>query len=246
MKRKRKILLTAGVCAILLSGCGSSLPDMTEDQVDAIGEYAAITLLKYDANSKSRLVDMATMEEVQKALEEQRLPEEQETNLPSGDITEPEQQPAVIDNTGNAGNEMADSLEEFLELPEGMRIACTGYEVAQSYQEEGDMYFALEASAGKQLLVLSFALDNQSDEDRGLRFIDLQNSYRVTVNGDYTRTALTTMLDNDLATFMGTVKAGESRTLVLLLEIDPDKVPQVNTITLNFKNTQTSYTLQIV
>lgn len=236
MKKKMKILLAAGGVAALLTGCSSSLPDMTEDQVDAIGEYAAVTLLKYDANSKSRLVDLAVLE---KAEEPQQLPQVQ---LPDNDAKEPEKQQVVIDNTGNGGVTAASSLEEFMGLPDGMTLTYIGYDIVQSYQEEGDVYFALEASAGKQLLVLSFYLNNQTGAEQPMRLIDQHNSYRVTVNEDYTRTALTTMLNNDLSTYIETLSDGTGRQLVLLYEIDP---VQVDTITLKFKNTEATYTMQV-
>ena len=37
--------------------CGNEIPDLTEEESQRIGEYAAVTLLKYDANNRSRLVD---------------------------------------------------------------------------------------------------------------------------------------------------------------------------------------------
>ncbi len=241
MMKRKGIVLTAGIGAVLgamlLSGCGNTLPEMTDDQADAIGEYAAITLLKYDANSKSRLVDISV-------LEESAAPE-----LPV--ITEPdpiqpetaETGPTVTDRTDPSGGvTAATSLEEFMGLPDGMTLTYTGYDVVQSYQEEGDVYFALEASAGKQLLVLSFYLNNQTGAEQPMRLIDLHNSYRVTVNEDYTRTALTTMLNNDLSTYIETLSDGAGRQLVLLYEIDP---VQVDTITLKFKNTETTYTMQV-
>ena len=245
MKRESKILILAGVCAMLsMAGCGSSLPDMTDEQVNAIGEYAAVTLLKYDANSKSRLVDQATLEQIE-LQEAQQVQANIEPEIIGGGKNDTEQQ-VVIDNTQDTGATMASSLEDFLELPAGMSLTYAGYEVGQSYQEDGDLYFSLEASAGKQLLILSFTLENQSGEDKELRLLDQRNSYRITVNDEYTRTALTTMLENDLATFIGTIRAGESRTMVLLTEIDPDKVAQVDTIAIKFKNMQTSYAQQVL
>ena len=238
----KKLMAAACIGTLLFAGCGSTLPDMTDDQVNAVGEYAAMTLLKYDANSKSRLVDVSLLTE----------PEVQETIpvVPQPEITQPEQpedtEQTVIDRTEGQDEAVSASLEEFLALPEGLLLTYSGDEVTQSYQEEGDLYFALEASAGKQLLILKFDMVNQSGADQEIRFIDQQNSYRVTVNEDYTRTALTTMLDNDMATFMGNIRAGESRTLVLLYEIDLDKLQQVDSLTIKFKNRETSYTSDVL
>jgi len=211
--------------------------------VSTVGEYAAITLLKYDANAKSRLVDLSMLEE-QPIQETAPVIEEPDTSQQQKDK---EQEQTVIDKTGGQNSiPVAESMEKFLNLPAGVSLAYSGYEVAQSYREEGDLYFALEASAGKQLLILSFDLMNQSGTDQNIRLIDQHNSYRISVNSDYTRTALTTMLDNDMTTFMGDIKAGAERKLVLLIEIDPVQIPQVDSLSLQFKNSEMTYALQVL
>ena len=45
------------VMALGMTACGNEIPDLTEAESQRVGEYAAVTLLKYDANHRSRLVD---------------------------------------------------------------------------------------------------------------------------------------------------------------------------------------------
>lgn len=235
-----------GLCAVMLTGCGAALPEMSDEDLHSVGEYAAITLLKYDANSKSRLVDLSGLQEEneQPAMPQiQDTPEEPKPQEPENSVPET----PVIDRTENeTGNgEGTDSMESFFALPESVKLVYSGREIADSYQEDANLYFALEAAAGKKLLILHFDMINQSGEDQAISIIDQRNSYRVTVSEGYTKAALTTMLENDLATFMGTILAGESRDLVLLVEVDQDRVDQIGTVTLNLKNEQKTYTIQL-
>ena len=40
-----------------MTACGNEIPDLTEAESQRVGEYAAVTLLKYDATLRSRLAD---------------------------------------------------------------------------------------------------------------------------------------------------------------------------------------------
>ena len=56
---KKRIVCGALLCVMALgmTACGNEIPDLTEAESQRVGEYAAVTLLKYDANNRSRLVD---------------------------------------------------------------------------------------------------------------------------------------------------------------------------------------------
>lgn len=226
---------------LLLAGCGDSVPDMTEEQKNAISEYAAITLLKYDANARSRLVDLSRIEE------QPVLPVSDQTPTPE---PEPEQKPdaqdvPVMDNS-STDVMSADSLENFLELPEGVSLSFSEYGLTDSYQEGDNQYFALEATEGKVLLVLHFSLQNASGADQEINLLDRSDVYRITVNGSYTRTALPTMLSNDLSTYQGTLTANAAEDVVLLIEVNPGDVENMESISLNLKNESKTYTIQLL
>ena len=236
------------LATMLLTGCGAALPDMTDEDANAIGEYAAITLLKYDANSRSRLVDLSQIEQSEEAQEPsvtepssaEPLPEEQ----PSAEPLDLENTPVTDTNTSEP--EMADSLESFFELPEGVSLLCTGYEFTQSYEGEENTHFALEATEGKELLVLQFTMQNQSGSSQEINIFDRRDNYRVSVNASDTRTALSTMLIEDLSTYKGALPDGGTEKLVLVFELEAAQTGSVESIVLSLKNDVNSYTIQVL
>ena len=60
-------------CAVLFGGCASEIAELTPEQQQQVGEYAAFAMLKYDAEHRSRLVDYS---EVEAADEKARLAQE--------------------------------------------------------------------------------------------------------------------------------------------------------------------------
>lgn len=242
---KKKTVAVMCMMALLLTGCNSQFPDLSDEEAAAIGEYAAITLLKYDANGRSRLVDLSQVEE-EPVLEVAPEPEQQPEQVVPEQSVEPEiQQPnQPVDNIEN--EMLAESIESFLELPEGMSVSYIGYDLCRSYQEDENTYFALEASEGKELLVARFVLQNDSGSTQEIDLLDRRDNYRLTVNETYTRTALTTLLSSDMSTYLGTVEAGASEELVLVIEIEQTEVEDVQSITLNLKNASKTYTIQLL
>lgn len=245
---KKKTVAVMSIMALLLSGCGGDFPDLTDEQAEVIGEYAAVTLLKYDANSRSRLVDLAQVEE--EPVEEnepvvEKKPEVAEPEPSKEPETEQSSAPKQSESTVEVENMVA-SMEEFLELPDGVFVSYKEYEMCQSYQEEGSLYFALEASEGKQILVVKFDLRNEASETREINLLDRRDNYRLTVNGTYTRTALMTLLANDLSTYIGTLEPGTSQEVVLLIEVDETEAKNVQMISLNLKNELKTYTIQLL
>lgn len=242
---KKKIVAVVCIIPLLLSGCNSEFPDLTDEQAKVIGEYAAVTLLKYDANNRSRLVDLSQVEEKPVAEitpEVEKQPELEPPKEPEAvkpvDPEKPEQ---------NAkGEEAVSSIEEFLDLPEGVSVSYVGYDLCQSYQDKDSLYFIIEASEGKELLVAKFELTNDSSAAQEINLLDRRDNYRLTVNESYTRTTLTTLLENDLSTYMGTLESGVSKEVVLLIEVDAADATNVQNISLNLKNELKTCTIQLL
>ena len=240
------------VSVLLLTGCGSEMPDMTEEQEKAVGEYAAMMLLRHDAGNRSRLVDLSAVEEETEGAAKEPSAESQtaETESPEASLEEggaPSEETMAEQNPQPSEENAAASMEAFFGLPEGMTITYQGAQTCQSYPEAQDtnVYFALDAAAGKSLLVLSFDIANQTGTDADINLLQQNARYSVTVNGQTTRNALTTMLTNDMSTFMGTIPAAGSVNVVLIVEMDQEVLNGVSSISLRMKNDATTYTIQL-
>lgn len=237
---KKRGVAIACLAALLLSGCGDVMPNLTEEENNVIGEYAAIQLLRYDVSTRSRLVDPDLLQdepEPVQPVEPQNPPEEE--NPPESQMPET----PVKDNTAAAVTESPESL---LELPEGMSLIYTGYETDSVYQEDGNSYFVLEAAEGKELLILHFSLQNAADVPRTVDLFGNSTVYRVTVNGDYTRAALMTMLSNDLVTYSGTVPAAGAADVVLVVEVESGIMESAESIILNMKKDSRTCVMQLL
>ena len=247
--RNKNIVCGALLCTMMLSmtACGNEIPNLTEEESQRVGEYAAVTLLKYDANNRSRLVDP---EMVIAKLEKEAAKEA------AREAAKAAQEEAKAEETGSTGTteetmptaqeDITASMEDFFCLPEGVSIAYEDYMVADSYPEDEAEYFALDASAGKKLLVLRFRLTNGTEQEEKIDLLNTNSRYIITVNDSIRANALTTMLPNDMSTYAETLEPGQDQELVLLLEVNEDVADAVQAIALRLKNASNEYTIQLL
>ena len=127
--RNKNMVCGALLCAMMLSmtACGNEIPDLTEEESQRVGEYAAVTLLKYDANNRSRLVDpemvIAKLEkEAAKEASQEEEKAEETGSTGTTEVTMP-----------TAQEEITASMEDFFGLPEGVSITYEDYMVADSF-----------------------------------------------------------------------------------------------------------------
>ena len=243
MRKRIIIALTTVMMALCLSGCGENqIPDLTDEQMQLIGEFTAITLMRYDANHRSRLVDYTLLEELaMETPDPETTPEPEQTREPAG-MDPVDDTPVVGANSQTGANA---SLEETLEFPENVTVAYIGHALYDVYPE-GESDFAIRATAGNKLLVLNFSISNTTAQDQTFDLLTMEPSFRITVNGNYTRRALLTGLENDFSTFMDTLPAGESTTAVLVIEVDSEMADNLTSISLNLKNDSKTYTIQLL
>ena len=103
-----------------------------------------------------------------------------------------------------------------------------GYDLTQSYPSNAsdeDIFFAMDATDGSQLLVLRFMAMNVSSTDQTLNMLSYGAKFRVSVNGGTGQSVLTTMLLDDMQTYNDVLPAGAGVELVSIVE-----VPQGNSI----------------
>ena len=216
--------------AILMTGCGSVMPDLTEEETEIISEYAAGVLLKYDRVHGGRLMSEAEyeMEENKKAereaaasAAEQQNEEENAAEESAASDTE------VVDVSQDAEVVVPSTIEEYYDIQD-ITFQYTGYELTDSYpsdSEEDNVFFAMDATEGMQLLVLKFTATNVSSADQTLDMIGYGVRFKVSVNGGSGENVLSTMLLNDMQNYKGVISAGTGTELVSIVE-----VPQANTV----------------
>lgn len=237
-KKNIVAVLTAAVLSVGLTGCGkNAIPDMTDEQVKMISEYVAVTMMKYDANHRSRLVDLPQ--------------EDKKPNVPSEpSATEPPSGMGPVDDTpvkDPAATENPYTMEEVLGLPDGVTLAYTGHRLCDVYPDAVENgFFSLGAAKGKKLLVLSFTINNASDQEQRIDLLTSGTAFRVAVNEGRSKRALSSGLPEELTTYSGMIPANSGVETVVLLEVDEETASNMQSISLNVKNGEKSYTEQLL
>lgn len=253
MKKKIFAMLFVGM-TLIMTGCGNAIPDMTDEQLQTVGEYTAMLLLSHDVNYKSRLVDvesLPTAESLDSSGDETLAtptPIPEETPAPENVGMDPTEDTPIVDLTDgqNGGVQETLSLEEILDLPGQLVLSYTGYEIADSYPQDASEaeYFTVDAENGKQLLVLHFNLQNPGEGTENVYIKGQSLVIKVSVNG-ITSNSLATLLENDLAYYQGSVNPGESRETVILVEYDAQALRDVASVEINVKNGEKNTTIRL-
>lgn len=240
--RKNYLAVVLPIIMVLSAGCGNAIPDMTEEQATEIGQYAAGLLLKYEKNRINRLVDLEALEEEVKSQAAEDTLHASTTEDGAG--MSPVDDTPVIPTTETQENEpeIAEPMEQFLELPEGIIVQYQGVFAADYYP---DAQGAVTAIEGSSLLVLNFQIINQSQTNQYVDILQKFPVFRVTVNGNVTKNVLYTMLQDDLSTYMGEIAAGETVNAVLLIEVEESIAGNVESVSLTMKNETKSSTIQL-
>lgn len=229
--KKGKIIGVLAISACMLTGCIDSMPDMTEEQSELVAEYAADMLLKYSPNYHYRIADE---EEVASAEAEMETSQEEET-------TQEESQPSQdLSQTGSgetvsvgAETSVEDGSEYDLATFFGMEqfsIRYASCEITDAYPKaESGAGFSVTAPQGYNLLILHFDVENLGEETAQCDLFDQINKVRVNVNDAGYVQALSTLLTNDLTTYMEDIPAGEVADAVVAVPVEQTDLDEIQT-----------------
>ncbi|HKM34103.1 MAG TPA: hypothetical protein VJY54_05110 [Lachnospiraceae bacterium] len=226
---KRKTICSAAILLLVVfSGCGSKLPQMTYEQEKAIVEYAASTVMQRMEDYNSRLVDLSLYDSLETEPEE----------------TEPVGMDLIADTqTIDVSSEESQlSIEEVLSLSD-IDFQYGSYEVSDTYpnEETKNPYFTLDASNRKKLLILHFTLQNLAEEDKEVNIFSMTPQFIVTINDDKRKSALSTILLDDISTYVGELSASAQKNLFLIVEIEEETAASIENIKLTV-STDIGYT----
>ena len=250
MRKKRLHTIIEVTCSsliLVLAGCGSATVQYSDDEMKQIAEYVAYSYLKEQTAENSRLVDdaaieeydknQAAWEEARKAGEEQKKLEEKKGNE---GMRPTEDTPTENKNKKSDGSNLLDSFEEivpYYHLPENVTISYKNYSLLKSYMDASDQAIAMEASAGKQLLIMNFEISNSGESAVVTDLFSKTNAMSVSVNGNRYGVQKT-ILPNDMTTFCEELQPGETRQLIYLIEVD-QSVTESNEMIFRLKNSET-------
>lgn len=238
MKNKKMrpfIILLAGTLLVSLSGCGNTIPALSEEQEALVVEYASTAVLKHDANYQGKLMDLSAL------ANEEETPEEETTQEPVEDTNIPEESAPVQEPQQEAGNaeqeeaQVQANAEQVLGLHD-VSLTCSGYEVDEFYPKNGnEIYFVMNATPGNNLLVMRFTLRNLLNEEQEIQIRPGAVRVKIDLNGGE-KNALTTMLLNDLATYQGTLGPNEETELVVVGEYPVEDLQVIDSLSVKLKN----------
>ena len=233
MRKRWSLLLVLCCISYIFAGCGTQIPDMTEEERKEISEYAAGLLLKYDTSQPSRLVDLDKLE-AEAPSKPTQAPEEDETVIvtpapgESGEQTEESNEPKETPKP-----DTGEPLESTLLLSDELTVRYVTYEAVKSYADASQGSQEVDASQGKKLLVFSFEIVNNSTETQEIDMLQDNIRYKVYV-GDVLCNGMLTMFANDLATYMGDIGAGEVKELKLFAQVKEELLQEANGIYIEF------------
>ncbi len=230
MKHKKiGAMLIALVLGATLTGCGTPLYSMTEDEYNLVIAYAAESVSKFNIYQNDGIVDFDISE----------LEEEEETESETEDTTEDSGNTQIRPGESDGGNSQNTgktvSITEALGLPKTLTYTYKGMEVSDHYSEPAG---SVPANSGNAFVILSFEL--KATEDTEIDLFSLSPRFTLKSN-DKETTQKVSMLTTDLATYIGTVKGGSSQTVVILFEMSEEEANNVKDFTLSVTvNSQTS------
>ncbi len=239
--KKGKVLGLLAMSAVLLTGCVDSMPELTAEQSEIIAEYAAGLLLKYSSNYNYKI---ASEEEVAAALAaaEQEVSEPETEQAAESDSGQPEeetgQQEAVSPETETAEAEPEQQVQFVADLDfaaelgiDDLIIRYQSFEICSSFPQDNSG-FSVDAAQGKKLLVMHFDLEGLPEKDVDCNLFDYDIKMRVNVNDTASATVLSTLLPNDLASYMDVVHAGDIVDVVAVAAIEDMTEEEIQTLTL--------------
>lgn len=252
--KKGKVLCMLVMSAVLLTGCVDAMPDLTREQSGMIAEYAASLLLKYSPSYNYKIVseeEIAAAKAAEQELAESQMQEETGT---SEEQMESENLQQTSDETFMETGE-TDPYDSVMYLSSSdadlaaelgindIIIKYQSYEVCDSYPQNSSG-FSVDAAQGKKLLIVHFDLQSSSDENVECNLFDYDLKVRMNVNGT-TIKALSTMLPNELMSYMDTIPAAEMADVVAVAEINDLSETDIESLVLTISSNSSDCTIEL-
>lgn len=240
--RKRSCVLLMAV-TLGLTGCSTSVPDLSKIDNDIAGQYVADALLQKDKNYDDSLEYDHSKLEATPTPEPTVVPTVEPTVSPDSSQTQSSQsagdsqQGASTKGEGQTEeNTKSVSMGELFGVS-GISVKATSYGVKKSY---GTDYAVCTPAKGKKLLVVYFTVSNTGNTTQKVKLANKKIQYGLQVDGKTLGQPLKTIVDADLQYFNEKIAPGKQKQGVLLFEVDKGaKISQVS-VEAVYKNAKAS------
>lgn len=231
------------IISAILCGCGAKVPEMSETEEAVVVEYATNLLVKYSSVADRTLLNKAELEvEIAKEVEEKerlfKTKEMEKAYLQSMNDNKLKDATANIDKeeTSAAASVPQKTVSEFV-AEDSISINYASHSLGDSYPDNSveDFFLAMDATAGHQLCVVKFWVENLSATDKELNMLNKQIRYSLRIDGGKVIQAQSTLLMDDLSSYVGTIPANGKEQMVLIFEV-PGDLSQIETLDLIMKD----------
>ena len=225
-KYKRYLCIVVAVMMLFLTGCGTELYELTEEEETLIVQSAAYLLAKHNIQQKDGVNGYP-------------LPDSfEEDESESGSNTE--------NGSGNGDSTMP--IDEMIYLAElighkdSLKIRYEGSYVSKNYKE-GAAYI-VDAQAGKTFYVVKLKMTNISGQEVVVN--NAGNSPVVKLVSDaVTVRSEVTFLTSDFSTYQGKLGVGQSVDTILLFEVTESIADKISTPTLQITIGKSTKTIKL-
>ena len=223
--------MLAMVMAVSLIGCGNEIPELSDEELYMVEEYAAKLLLKYDANyhgttlSDEEISEMRNeaerRAEVQAKAEEDRKLREQKKAEKAKEDEKKEESGEKNETPEPVYADIAASLGL-----EGISIDYAGFTFSGVYPMDSELTQGLaHAPSGKKFMVLAFRMSNNSGADKEIDMNAVNPSFTIVLGAGVKKSAQPSMQGDNLLGFHETLAAGESKDVQLFIEVNANTEP---------------------
>lgn len=254
--KKSIILMLISAMTVGLVGCGQlvEMPELDDEQTAMVTEYAAGLILKNNKGYEGNYLDEDELAEQESIEAEERAKQREMDEAAARYLALKENAKKNKENESSKGSDSESKPAEPVEQAvgnvaefygmSGFDVAYTGCEICDSYPSSGeDLLMAMDATAGKDLYVLSFSVTNNSPEPQNFdMFYRNPNFYLVTGSGEKIHYQATLLLD-DMAAYSGDLESGVPTPMVLIFEV-PEGTDSQGT-SLYMKNGDMKGTMQL-
>ncbi len=219
MKKGMRLLAVLSATVLLISGCGTEMYELTEDEETLITQYAAYAVGKHNIRQKDGMTSDKPQEE--DTTKEQK---------PQEDSKDPQDTQAAFESGGDQGNgeDLSNypevSLTDALGCDDSLKITYKGYKVSAAYKEGN--YFSVNAGEGNTLLIMNFTIANSGKKAVKYDTSSLQNTFYGLFGGSKIGEKMT-FSNKELSSSSMTIKAGKKTSAVMLFEISKDTAASI-------------------